>query len=112
MSFPDDLSQIIRRISGPSELWSLIGGHKFPFSRRSYFASYFCATLPGQTTGHGAEEDKMSEAKKCGNPACSCIPPNKEAFCSPHCEALKGSVEVVCQCGHPQCAGSKPAVNA
>jgi len=32
----------------------------------------------------------MSDAKKCGNPACSCIPPEKEKFCSAHCEGLKG----------------------
>ena len=47
----------------------------------------------------------MSDAKKCGNPACSCIPPEKEKFCSAHCEGLKGSVEITCQCGHPACRG-------
>jgi hypothetical protein len=48
----------------------------------------------------------MSEAKKCGNPACSCIPPDKEKFCSAHCEAMKGAVEIACQCGHATCGGS------
>jgi hypothetical protein len=48
----------------------------------------------------------MSEAKKCGNPACSCIPSDKEKSCSTHCEAMKGSVEIACQCGHATCGGS------
>jgi len=48
----------------------------------------------------------MSDAKKCGNPACTCVPPSKEKYCSPHCETLKGSVEVVCQCGHASCGGA------
>ena len=47
----------------------------------------------------------MANDKKCGNPACSCIPPEKEDYCSAHCEAMKGKVEVVCTCGHAGCAG-------
>ncbi len=47
----------------------------------------------------------MSDVKKCGNPACSCVPPEKEKFCSPHCESLGDKVEVMCQCGHPHCSG-------
>lgn len=45
----------------------------------------------------------MAETKKCANPACSCVPPQGEKFCSPHCEAVKGTPEVICQCGHPAC---------
>jgi hypothetical protein len=41
----------------------------------------------------------MSDQKKCANPACSCVPANKEKFCSAHCEGLKGSTEVMCDCG-------------
>ena len=68
--------------------------------------------LESRLTGYfdnarGLEKEKlMSDPKKCGNPACSCLPPNKEKFCSPHCEALKGSVEVVCKCGHTSCGGT------
>jgi hypothetical protein len=47
----------------------------------------------------------MADQKKCGNPACSCVPPNKDKFCSAHCEGLKGSTEVMCACGHPDCKG-------
>jgi hypothetical protein len=47
----------------------------------------------------------MSDQKKCANPACSCIPPKSDKFCSPHCEAAKGTIEIACQCGHPGCKG-------
>jgi hypothetical protein len=48
----------------------------------------------------------MSDQKKCANPACSCVPADKEKFCSAHCEGLKGSTEVMCACGHPDCKGN------
>ena len=51
------------------------------------------------------KEIAMADQKKCANPACSCIPANKEKFCSAHCEGLKGSTEVMCACGHPGCQG-------
>jgi hypothetical protein len=47
----------------------------------------------------------MAETKKCGNPACSCVPDKGEEFCSAHCEATEGQTEVVCQCGHSHCGG-------
>lgn len=46
----------------------------------------------------------MADTKKCANPACTCIPPRGEKFCSAHCEAVKGTPEVICQCGHPGCS--------
>lgn len=48
----------------------------------------------------------MATAKKCGNAACSCMPAEKEKFCSPHCEAMKASVEFLCGCGHSHCTGT------
>jgi len=50
----------------------------------------------------------MSDSKKCGNPACNCIPPEKEKFCSPHCEGMKQKTEILCGCGHANCAGASP----
>jgi len=47
----------------------------------------------------------MTDPKKCANPTCSCIPAEKEKYCSPHCEALHGATEIVCKCGHHTCAG-------
>jgi len=48
----------------------------------------------------------MTQAKKCGNPACTCFPPDKEEFCSAHCEAMKEAVAVMCKCGHADCGGA------
>ena len=39
----------------------------------------------------------MAEAKKCANPVCSCMAQDK--FCSPQCEAAKGTTAIACQCG-------------
>jgi hypothetical protein len=50
----------------------------------------------------------MSDPKKCANPACNCIPPEKEKFCSPHCEGMKQKTEILCGCCHPTCAGAAP----
>jgi hypothetical protein len=47
----------------------------------------------------------MTDAKKCANPACSCVPADKDKFCSAHCEGTKGSTEIGCQCGHASCRG-------
>jgi hypothetical protein len=47
----------------------------------------------------------MSDPKKCSNPACSCVPQKGEDFCSTHCESTKGSIEIMCECGHPGCRG-------
>jgi hypothetical protein len=52
----------------------------------------------------------MATSKKCGNPACSCTPSDKEKFCSPHCEAMKSSVEFLCGCVHAQCTGTASSV--
>jgi hypothetical protein len=45
-------------------------------------------------------------AKKCANPACVCIAPEKEKYCSAHCEGVADKVEIVCSCGHPPCTSS------
>jgi hypothetical protein len=53
----------------------------------------------------GAKENPMTEVKTCANAACSCIPPEKEKYCSPHCEGMDDKVEVLCGCGHVSCTG-------
>jgi metallothionein len=47
----------------------------------------------------------MTDAKKCPNPACSCTLEKEQSYCSPHCDAAKGTTEVICECGHPSCKG-------
>lgn len=41
--------------------------------------------------------------RKCGNAACSCVPPEKAKYCSAHCEGVAQKVEIMCTCGHPNC---------
>jgi hypothetical protein len=45
----------------------------------------------------------MTDVKTCANAACSCIPPEKEKYCSAHCEGMEDKVEVLCGCGHGSC---------
>jgi len=47
--------------------------------------------------------DIMASPKKCANPACNCVPPNKEKYCSAHCEGIGDKTEIVCTCGHDGC---------
>lgn len=44
--------------------------------------------------------------KKCKHPGCNCMPGSDSGYCSPHCETVKSGTEIVCQCGHSQCAGT------
>jgi hypothetical protein len=56
----------------------------------------------------------MTDKGTCANPACSCIPPEKNKFCSAHCEGMADKVEVLCGCGHDSCRGAaaEPVVSA
>jgi metallothionein len=47
----------------------------------------------------------MSEIKRCAHPACSCVPPEGEAYCSTNCQDAKDLSELACQCDHPGCQG-------
>ncbi len=45
------------------------------------------------------------ESKKCAHPACQCMAPEKETYCSSYCkDAGKDDVEISCDCGHPGCS--------
>jgi hypothetical protein len=44
--------------------------------------------------------------KKCANPACGCIPPEKQKYCSAHCEGIGDKTEIMCTCGHDGCTPS------
>jgi hypothetical protein len=43
--------------------------------------------------------------EKCQHPACNCVPPEGESFCSVSCKDAGEITELVCQCGHPGCQG-------
>ena len=49
----------------------------------------------------------MTDEKKnkCKGPNCSCTVGHDSKYCSPHCETMKDSLEIACECGHAGCAG-------
>ncbi len=54
-----------------------------------------------------------TQAKKCGNAACTCtLPDNKSKYCSAHCEGMTDKVELMCTCGHPGCGATESVVSA
>jgi hypothetical protein len=42
---------------------------------------------------------------KCQHGNCSCTVADGGKYCSPHCETMKDSQEIACECGHPRCSG-------
>ena len=48
----------------------------------------------------------MANPKKCGNLACTCIPPGNAKYCSHHCEQIGTRMEIVCLCSHADCGGN------
>ena len=44
--------------------------------------------------------------KKCKNPACSCPPQPDGKYCSASCEGTGDTIEIDCDCGHPECTGN------
>jgi hypothetical protein len=47
----------------------------------------------------------MTNDNKCQHPACNCVPPKGESYCSGSCKDAKEITELACQCGHPGCIG-------
>ena len=49
----------------------------------------------------------MAEKKQCAHPGCNCQVADGGLYgnyCSAHCKAAgKDVVELVCECGHPEC---------
>lgn len=46
----------------------------------------------------------MAEQKKCEHPACNCMAPRGEKYCSVYCHDAGGTLELACNCGHAGCA--------
>lgn len=46
------------------------------------------------------------EAKKCKNPPCSCEPRGDSKYCSTSCEGVGNTIELDCDCSHPECHGN------
>ena len=49
------------------------------------------------------ERETMATPKKCANPACNCVAPDKQKYCSAHCEGIGDKTEIMCTCGHDSC---------
>jgi hypothetical protein len=47
----------------------------------------------------------MTGTKKCAHPACSCIAPDKQKYCSQICQDSKNVTALACHCDHPGCRG-------
>jgi hypothetical protein len=47
----------------------------------------------------------MPETKKCAHPACGCIAPDHQKYCSQTCQDAKNLTELSCQCDHAGCRG-------
>ena len=53
------------------------------------------------------QEDVMADEKdKCKNPVCSCAPQPDGKYCSASCEGAGDTIELDCDCGHPECSGN------
>jgi hypothetical protein len=46
------------------------------------------------------------EKKTCKNPVCSCPPQPDGKYCSASCEGAGKTIELDCDCGHPECSGN------
>lgn len=49
--------------------------------------------------------------KKCAHPACNC-PVEKGKYCSDYCHDSGHSLELSCNCRHPQCSEEAEAATA
>jgi len=49
-------------------------------------------------------EDK--EKNKCKNAACSCTVQEGQKYCSASCEGTGDTIEIDCDCSHPECKGN------
>jgi metallothionein len=52
-----------------------------------------------------ARRPSMTGTKKCAHPACSCIAPDKQKYCSQICQDSKNVTALACHCDHPGCRG-------
>jgi hypothetical protein len=46
------------------------------------------------------------EQRTCKSETCSCPVPEGQKYCSASCEGKGGTIELDCDCGHPDCSGN------
>ncbi len=49
------------------------------------------------------------QVQKCAHPACNCTVASGEKYCSTYCHDAGGKTELMCNCGHPNCADNMAA---
>jgi hypothetical protein len=52
------------------------------------------------------QENSMSDKPKgsCAHPACRCIVPDGQKYCSQYCSDAGDTMEISCNCEHPGCS--------
>jgi hypothetical protein len=40
---------------------------------------------------------------KCAHTSCTCPPQQGSKYCSNYCHDARGTIELACNCGHPDC---------
>ncbi|HZT75002.1 MAG TPA: hypothetical protein VE996_15270 [Terriglobales bacterium] len=48
-------------------------------------------------------DEKKKPVPKCAHPACDCPPAKGSRYCSDYCKDARGSLELNCNCRHPDC---------
>ena len=46
------------------------------------------------------------EGQTCKNDACSCTVPKGQKYCGASCEGSGSTIEIDCDCSHPECKGN------
>ena len=65
-----------------------------------------CASLSANLIGHLKEDAMADDENKCANPVCTCKPQPGGKYCSASCEGRGKTIELDCDCGHPDCANN------
>ena len=52
------------------------------------------------------------EKKKCSHPACNCPAEKGSKYCSQYCKDARGTMEISCNCRHPECEARTAATGA
>lgn len=64
-----------------------------------------CVNLSSQTDRTFQEDLMADEKETCKNPVCGCVPRDGK-YCSASCEGTGDTIEIDCDCGHPECTGN------
>jgi hypothetical protein len=59
---------------------------------------------PNRSTSSGGS--MADEQETCKNPVCGCPPAEDGKYCSASCEGTGDTIEIDCDCGHPDCSGN------